>query len=241
MKRITSVEDHKLAALYESVRETLRGSKYSERTGKPLAFWALPKDRRLPLALLGYSLKDLLAHSFDELSATAGVGKKKLHSLVKLLHRATKDQPLEATPLLDEFAAKKKRTRTAKPEPSGFNPAVVSELLWEQWRQTVRRCELQEETLGRLGPSLYKLPTVIWRTPLAAYLNLTIQEMRRLKTHGEKRVQAILEVFHSVHETLGHVPQHSHLHVDLHRNSPCRLSAGSTGYCAANECPARPI
>jgi hypothetical protein len=88
-------------------------------------------------------------------------------------------------------------------------------LVWEQWRQTVRRCELEKETLGRLSPSLYKLPTVIWRTPLNDYLNLTIGQMRRLKTHGEKRVQAILEVFHGIHGMLAHVPEHSHLHAEL--------------------------
>jgi hypothetical protein len=77
MNRIASVEDHKLAALYENVRRVLRSPKYADRREKPLAFWALPRDRRLPMALLGYSLDDLLAHSFEKLSATAGIGKKK--------------------------------------------------------------------------------------------------------------------------------------------------------------------
>jgi hypothetical protein len=56
---------------------------------------------------------------------------------------------------------------------------------------------------------------VIWRTPLATYLDLTIADIRGLKTHGEKRLRAILEVFHSVHETLGQVPRHGHLKVDV--------------------------
>jgi hypothetical protein len=215
MKRITSVEDHKLAAEYENVRLVLRSPKYADRHSKPLAFWALPHDRRLPLALLGYTLKDLLSHSFEKLSATAGIGKKKLGSLIKLLHRATKDQPQELTPLADKPAARPKRSRRAKTDPSVFDPAVVSELVWEQWRETVRRCGLENETLGRLSPSLYKLPTVIWRTPLSEYLDLTIGQMRRLKTHGEKRVQAILEVFHGIHGMLAHVPQQSHLHAEL--------------------------
>jgi hypothetical protein len=50
---------------------------------------------------------------------------------------------------------------------------------------------------------------------LAKYLDLTVNQMRRLKTHGEKRVQAILEVFHGVHEMLGHSRQLSHLHAEL--------------------------
>jgi hypothetical protein len=215
MNRITSVEDHKLAAEYENVREMLRSPKYADRHSKPLAFWALPHDRRLPLALLGYSLKELLAHSFEKLSATAGIGKKKLGSLIKLLHRATKDQPRELTPLADKPAAKAKRSRRAMADPSAFDPSIVSELVWEQWRQTVRRCGLEKETLGRLSPSLYKLPTVIWRTPLTEYLDLTLSQMRRLKTHGEKRVQAILEVFHGIHGMLAHVPRQSHLYAEL--------------------------
>jgi hypothetical protein len=215
VSRITSVEDHKLAAQYQSVREILRSPKYADRGSKPLAFWALPQDRRLPMALLGYSLKDLLAHSFEKLSATAGIGKKKLSSLIKLLHRATKDQPPAVTQSIDGPAARPKRSRRAKQDPSAFNPAIVSELVWEQWRQTVRRCGLEQESLGRLSPSLYRLPTVIWRTPLARYLNLTVHQMRRLKTHGEKRVQAILEVFHGVQELLGHAQQHSYLHAEL--------------------------
>jgi hypothetical protein len=215
MNRITSVDDHKLAALYENVRRVLRSPKYADRRDKPLAFWALPRDRRLPMALLGYSLKDLLAHSFDKLSATAGIGKKKLGSLIKLLHRATKDHPPELTPFVEKPPAKSNRSRRTPSDPSRFNPALVSELLWEQWRHTVRLCGLEKETLGHLSPSLYRLPTVIWRTPLANYLNVTVSQMRRLKTHGEKRVQAILEVFHGVHEMLGHVPQQTHLHAQL--------------------------
>jgi hypothetical protein len=39
--------------------------------------------------------------------------------------------------------------------------------------------------------------------------------MRRLKTHGEKRVRAILEVFHGIHGMLAQVPQESHLHAEL--------------------------
>jgi hypothetical protein len=215
MNRITSVEDHKLAALYENVRQVLRSPGYADRHNKPLAFWALPRDRRLPMALLGYTLKDLLAHPFEKLSATAGIGKKKLGSLIKLLHRATKDQPPELTPLVDKAAARPTRSRRAKSDRSTFNPAQVSELLWEQWRQTVRRCGLEKETLGRLSPTLYRLPTVIWRTPLSNYLDFTISQMRRLKTHGEKRVHAILEVFHGIHEMLGHVPEHGHLYAEL--------------------------
>ena len=223
MKRATSVEDHKLAAAYERLRTVLAAPKFAERRHKPLAFWALPGDRRLPMALLGSSLNELLSRTLPELSATPGIGKKKLGSLIKLLNRVTKDQPPGAILFDEEVAAKPRRgpaqrDRAATTLQGDFDPAAVSELLWEQWRGTVRRYGVELESLGRLAPSLERLPTVIWRTPLATYLDLTIAEIRGLKTHGEKRLQAILEVFHSIHETLRNVPRHGHLRVELRPN-----------------------
>lgn len=216
MKRIASVEDHKLTAAYDTLRQTLRQPKYAERLTKPLAFWALPGDRRLPMALLGYPIRDLLKKSLLELGATPGIGTKKLHSLVKLLGRVTKDQP-PAAPLVDaeEATGKKKAAKAPKSERTGFDPTLVSEVLWEQWRRTVKQSGLGGVPLGRLAPSLEKLPTVIWRTPLEKYCDYTISQIRRLKTHGEKRVHAILEVFHSVYQMLGGVPVQGHLRVDV--------------------------
>jgi hypothetical protein len=215
MKRIASVEDHKLNLAYDALRETLLRPKFADRIDKPLAFWALAGDRRLPMALLGFSLKQLLASPLDDLAATPGIGKKKLGSLIKLLNRATKDQP-PAVPLVDDDSATP-RAKRAPPRPphARFDPLMISEALWEQWQRTVRDYGLAHESLGRLAPSLQNLPTVIWRTPLDKYLDLTVAEMRRLKTHGEKRVRAILEVFHSVHEMLAHVPNHGHLRIDV--------------------------
>ncbi len=186
MKRITSVEDHKLNAAYEALRETLRAPKLSDRLDKPLAFWALPNDRRLPMALLGFSLREILARSMAELANTPGIGRKKLNSLIKLLQLATKDDP-PVLPLSDESAGKK-RGRVARGQRGDFDPSVVSEVLWEQWRDTVKDSGLQREPLGRLAPSLQSLPTVIWQTPLETYCNYTVAEIRKLKTHGEKRV-----------------------------------------------------
>ena len=53
-----------------------------------------------------------------------------------------------------------------------------------------------------MAPSLNDLPTVIWHVPLHSYLNKSVSEIRSLKTHGEKRVRAVLEVFHRIHELL---------------------------------------
>ena len=40
----------------------------------------------------------------------------------------------------------------------------------------------------------------IWHVPLGHYVNQSVAEIRQLKTHGEKRVRVVLEVFYIVHE-----------------------------------------
>jgi hypothetical protein len=67
------------------------------------------------------------------------------------------------------------------------------------------------EKLGRLAPTLQALPTVIWHTPLEQYVNHTVAEIRQLKTHGEKRVRVVLEVFCIVDEMLSGAVTEQHL------------------------------
>jgi hypothetical protein len=177
--------------------------KFADRLEKPLAYWALPNDRRLPLAFLGRTIKDLLATPFEELSATPGIGQKKISSLVKLLSRATKDHPPAVPFGLNEINEPRKPTADkSRRQSNAFDPAIVSEALWAQWQQTVLEHGVGREKLGRLAPTLQALPTVIWHTPLSQYVNRTVAEIRQLKTHGEKRVRVVLEVFCLVHEML---------------------------------------
>ena len=100
-------------------------------------------------------------------------------------------------------------------QPNNFDPSIVSESLWTQWRDTVRQREVGHEKLGRLAPTLQALPTVIWHSPLQYYLDFSVSEIRQLKTHGEKRVRVVLEVFHVVHELLSNTSARSHLDVRL--------------------------
>jgi hypothetical protein len=89
MAKPTSADDVKLMSSYQSLRNTLQGDKYADRLDRQLAFWALPSDRRLPTAFLSRTLRDLLSHEFRDLAATAGIGRKKLETFIKLLVRAT--------------------------------------------------------------------------------------------------------------------------------------------------------
>lgn len=213
--KAASVEDYKILSSFQSLRKTLLDDKFADRLEKPLAYWAMPNDRRLPLAFLGRTLRDLLATPFEELAATPGIGQKKISCLVKLLSRATKDHPPVAPFGLSDLAEGRSRSSSAdrlrRATCIPFDPAVVSEAHWTDWRETVHRHGLGHEKLGRFAPTLQALPTVIWHTPLEFYLSYSLAEIRQLKTHGEKRVRVVLEVFHLIHEMICASPPGEHL------------------------------
>ncbi len=213
MAKTSSAADVRLATNYESLRNTLLSKDFASRLDRPLAFWALPSDRRLPTALLGYTLRDLLAHSWDHLAATAGIGRKKLETLIKLLVRATKEDAQGATP--QDLPGADEALADGRDETGRFDPQRVSEMVWVKWRDTVRQQGIGAEKLGRLTPSLQSLPSVVWNTPLSFYLDMTLAQMRELKTHGEKRVAVVLEVFHTIHEMLSHIDPQGDLAVRL--------------------------
>lgn len=214
--KTASAEDYKLFSSFEALRRTLLTDRFADRLERPLAFWALPNDRRLPLAFLGRTVADLLATPFDELTATPGIGQKKISSLVKLLQRATKDEPPHVALGMNDGLPEASSNGESHAQANGeFNPAIVSEALWVQWQETVRTHGLGHEKLGRLAPTLQSLPTVIWHTPLSFYLEQSLAEIRALKTHGEKRVRVVLEVFHVVHEMLAGAQCRAHLSVRL--------------------------
>ncbi|MCI0357630.1 MAG: hypothetical protein L0211_03980 [Planctomycetaceae bacterium] len=214
MPKPSSADDVKLMSSYETVKATLLSPEYSDRLDRPLAFWALPNDRRLPTAFLGRTLRDLLHTPFPMLAATAGIGRKKLMTFVKLLVRATKDES-NGPDTLNELREEEAAPITGTDESGNFDPGRVSEVVWAKWRGTARQHAIGQEQLGRLAPSLATLPTVIWTTPLNFYLDQPLGDIRRLKTHGEKRVNVVLEVFHNVHQLLSHVDQNGGLAVRL--------------------------
>lgn len=199
-RKAISNDRYRLIGSYERLRKTLVERPDDGRLDKALSYWVLPTDRRLPIAFLDRSLRDLLAEPFDDLMSTPGVGQKKILGFFDLLKRASKATAPDAPfGLGTQDSAKRQK----QPTPTGgFDAAVVSESLWTQWCETVNRYGLGAEKLGRLAPSLQALPTVIWHSRLEEYSDRSLAEIRTLKTHGEKRVHAILEVFCAVHEAL---------------------------------------
>ena len=200
-----AAEQFQLVGHYENLRRTLLEPAYNDHLSKPLAFWVLPADRRLPLAFLTRKLGDLLACSYEQLARTPGIGHKKMASLLKLLARAAKTTP-EELPLGVASSPKTYATSgsgSLAVDTNGFDPNAVSEIEWGQWRETIIRFGLGKEKLGRLAPSLKNLTHVIWNATFSAYTDLSLADMRSLRTHGEKRIWAILEVFYSIHQLIG--------------------------------------
>ncbi len=213
----SALEEVQVVGRLESLRKILKGDEYNEHLQKPLAYWALPADRRLPLAFLGRSLQDLLDTPFTELAATPGIGQKKMRSFVMLLARAANTDPSElpADDTLMREITLADSPRVVSSNGDGFDPSSVSEVVWAQWRASVVKHNLGDEPLGRFAPNLRNMTRVIWNTPLSAYVNRTLAEMRSMKTHGEKRICAILEVFYSVHALAANMGVQDHLIVRI--------------------------
>jgi hypothetical protein len=197
-RKAVSNDRYRLVGTYERLRKNLLEHSDDGRLDKALSYWVLPTDRRLPIAFLDRKLRDLLALQLDELMVTPGVGHKKILGFFDLLKRAAKAATPDAPFGLGSDA---KRAQKA-PAATGFDASIVSESLWTSWCETVRRFDMGHEKLGRLAPSLQNLPTVIWHSRLEEYAERSLADIRSLKTHGEKRVNAVLEVFCTVHEAL---------------------------------------
>ncbi len=203
-----SAKEFALQRRFQEVAEKLAKSTTAD-LNVPLGHWAVAADRRLPFALLHRSIRQIINSRYEDLAATAGVGHKKLESLVLLLHRALQAKVNSKPEIAPPDAASVPLHSTT------FQLGQVSQLMWLQWQETVRRHQLHDEMLGHLSPSLYELPTVIWKKKLGDYLDYTIEELRTLKTHGDKRISAVLEVFHLIHSALGDSPRSSRVAISL--------------------------
>jgi hypothetical protein len=212
--KTASVEDLQLLGRFEGLRKTLGQGVFVGHLDKPLAYWALPTDRCLPLALLGRPLGELLKAPLAELSATPGIGRKKIGMLVRLLARVA-DAGAPQTPVELRIVAGNGAAGQTDSADVPFDPSAVSEASWAQWRASVVRHGLAGESLGRFAPSLQRMTRVIWNTPLRAYASSTLTEIRTMKTHGEKRVAAILEAFHVAHALVAGMGSQDHLVVRI--------------------------
>jgi len=209
MAKPTPITEFELLASFDAVRTVLSEPRFAGHRTRPLAFWATPRDRRLPLAFMGRSLGELLATPFEDLYGTPGVGRKKIRSLIDLLLRAVESPPQS------NGLARGPETITAGAMPPVEDVGGLSDATWAEWRGLIIRNGLSQEPLGRFATTLQTLPRGIWTTPLAAYLELTLAEMRSMKTYGEKRMTAVLDVFASLAAILSAAAAQPHLAVRL--------------------------
>lgn len=205
-----------LAARFDKIRNLLLTDRYAPQLSHPLAYWALPADRRLPRALLHRPLGDLLRTPYDSLAAVPGIGQKKMQSLLKLLDRALHTDELEKERL--EHIAPQAAVVSEVPLPAvagAADPSNISEVTWATWRATVVTHRLGHEPLGCFAGSLSELPRVIWSVPLEHYAGLTLEAIRKLKTHGEKRVRCVVTIFGQLHSLLDGKPADGRVQVRL--------------------------
>lgn len=207
-----AVAECRLAMQFESISNTLLHSAVEGHLDTLLADWVIPTDRRLPLVFLQWTLRKLLSTPFEQLYCVSGVGQKRFESLLQLLHRVAESSSLNAPSGPSTMPCQAVSPGAAtQVEFSQVDCSQVSETVWLLWRQRIVEHGLEGETLGRFAASLQQLPRVLWRTPLADYTHLTLAEIRSLKTHGEKRIQAVLEVFRSLQGALGTCGSQPHL------------------------------
>lgn len=207
------VTDYRLALRFEELRTRLAEPSAAEGLDKPLAFFASPSDRHLPLALINRTLRELISVPLADLQSVPGIGPKKLGSLFALLDRAVQQPRVGRELHAEPEDAKSHRTPAATSCDEQL--LLLSEAEWEQWREGVRRHHLGREMLGRFAASLRRLPRTLWITRLDDYFESTLVQLRDRKSYGEKRVSAILEIFGSLHQLLLRVDEHSHLSVCL--------------------------
>jgi len=231
LDRTSTVVDFQLLARFQRLRDLLSEERFAPHWERPLAYWALPNDRRLPLAFMDRPIRQLLDTPFDELHATPGVGQKKIRSMVELLQRAVSDEPMRKVPAPP--------VKQDQPESGNFDPSSVSESTWAEWRESIKRNELENAPLGRFARSLLDLPKVLWQTQLGTYTELTLGEIRRLKTHGEKRVHVLLEIFHDLHRIVSMIGPQTELTVTIRPRFASQLEAWIAS-SLASEVPPKP-
>lgn len=203
-------ERYRLEGTYERLRRALLAGPDDGRVDRSLSFWVLPTDKRLPLAFLDRTPRDLLSRPLDELMRTPGVGRKKILGFFELLRRAVKSEGFDSATGVAAASTAALRRRGVVVEPSG-----VSEAVWREWCDAILRAGFGRHPLGRVAPSLRPLPTVIWGAPLEDYAACSLADIRALRTHGEKRVNAIIEVFGAVYEAVSTAALHEELQLDL--------------------------
>jgi hypothetical protein len=196
--------DFQLVSKFNAVREQLLSRELNGHWEKPLAFWAQTTDRHLPMALVDKTLRSVVETPFRQLSRTPGIGAKKLGSLIMLMSRAAESS----------VAGGLNGASHGNGHEAGCSSGV-SEALWSQWASNLRSRGLAQEMLGRFAPSLREIPRLMWRKRLDEYLSLSLNAIRELRGHGEKRVAALIEIVGGLHKITERLSAQPHVAVRI--------------------------
>ena len=208
------IGEHRLGAQFLELRDTLQSPKYRRHLEKRLAFWVTRTDRRLPIALLGRTLKEILDIPLVEILQFPSIGEKKFAVLVSLLQRVVGTSGTDI-PVLDAVDSVPVITVARTGDLDSNSWTNLSEFEWNHWQKAVLEQGLANEKLGRLCDSLVNLPKVLWNKPLDTYCRVSLDELRGMKTHGEKRIHAILKLFHDIYEVSSNFKNVPHLRINM--------------------------
>jgi len=189
--------EHRLGVQYLELCETLQSPAYTRHLEKRLGFWVRPSDKRLPIALLGRPVGEILEMSLEELLRFPSIGEKKFGALVSLLTRIA-GTPEAKLPSIGSSSIIQSEESERVVSERHWN--LVSEFEWSDWQRVVREQGLEHEKIGRLCNSLNEIPRVLWNKTLRTYCRVSLDELRAMKTHGERRIHAILRLFHDIFE-----------------------------------------
>ena len=216
--KTASVEELQVIGRFESLRKILHSDEYKDHLQKPLAYWALPTDRRLPLAFLGRTLEDLLNTPFSGTFRHAGNRAEKMCSFVKLLgprgqHRSLGTSHTDLSNLPRETVEARGEQLPANGH--GFDPGdgfggrvgPVAGKRREPWFGRRKARSLRPQPPPHDARHLEHAAGGVHQSH--ARRNPRHENARR------KAVRAILEVFHSVHTVVANMGTQPHLTVRL--------------------------
>ncbi len=212
LNRNSSPDLIQLRSRFSATRDQLLISQAATKLEKPLAYWTVPNDRGLPLALLDRTVSDVLATPFEKIAATQGIGTKKLNTLLTLLDRIAQNE-IATSAVESELTETKEELLPPSETQTDFDAAAISETQWRHWCDSVRHWKLESEKLGRLSPSLRNVPTPLWEKTLGDYVGYSLAELRQLRSYGEKRVSAVLSIFFEVSRFISKFDEHSQLRI----------------------------
>ena len=209
MNRSSVVVEYRLVSSYEEARRKLLSEEFADRLDKPLAFWALPTDRSSPIALMGKTLRELFSMPFDQLFATPGIGQKKINCLIELFAPCRQPSPSGCSRSDGRGRAGLIRGRHPRRRLACFRGAVGAVAA------NGARPRVGKQNAGPIGSLVTKaaardLEYAARRVHVAESV-----QIRSLKTHGEKRVSAVLEVFGSLHALLASSKTQPHLSLQV--------------------------